>query len=251
MQISTIMKLHKKYWNLWLLSFCVVTILTSCEDEEFCRNGKGPIEVEDFNLETFNGVHLKTDARVYISQGDVQQVSVEAERTVFEELDLDVRNGILLIDLDRCFFDYDMEVFLTLTEPITELIISGSGDIMGEGELFAAEQLNLEISGSGEIRANLDAVNIDSRISGSGDMKLSGSAARHEVSITGSGDLRAYDLLARDYDIRISGSGRAEIFIEGGTLDATITGSGDIRYRGTPETVSTQVTGSGNIINVN
>ncbi len=245
------MKLYKKYWNLWLFSFWAVLIFTSCEDEEFCRNGKGPIEIEDFNLETFDGVHLKRDARVYISQGDIQRVSVEAERSVFEELDLNVRNGILLIDLDRCFFDHDIEVFITITELITELIISGSGNIMGEGALFAAEQLNLEISGSGIIRANLDAIDIDSRISGSGDMKLRGSAAKHEVSITGSGDLHTYDLLVRDYDIRISGAGGAEIFVDGGTLDATITGSGDIRYRGAPETISTQITGSGNMINVN
>ncbi len=236
---------------------CVVLILwmcfslMSCEDQEFCRNGKGPIEIETFQVDSFQGVHLKTNAKVYVSQGDIQEVTVEAERSVFEELDLDVRNDVLIIDLDRCFFDYDMEVFVTVTEPLSDLIISGSGDIHGEGQLVAAEEIYLDISGSGEIRAYLDAIDIFSRINGSGDIVLNGIAENHEVNISGSGDLHAYDLVVRNYDIRISGSGKADIYIEGGRLDARVTGSGDIRYKGNPEVINSQITGSGNIINVN
>ncbi|MEM6633778.1 MAG: head GIN domain-containing protein [Bacteroidota bacterium] len=225
--------------------------LTSCEDQEFCRNGRGPIEVQEFDLDSFQGIHLKRDARVFVSQGDEQRIQVEAQDNVFEELDLKVRNGILIIDLDRCFFDYEMDVFLTITEPLTDLILTGSGNIDGEGQLLAADRLNLEISGSGDIRVNLDAVDIDSRISGSGAMRLSGIAERHDIQISGSGDVRSFDLSTRDCDIRISGSGGAEVFVDGGFLDVSITGSGDVRYKGSPSDIDSSISGSGNLINAN
>ena len=245
--MKTIIPIRAVFW----IGLFVLMGLMSCEDQEFCRNGRGPIEVEEFDLSSFSGVHLKRDARVFVSQGDVQRVQVEAQNNVFEELDLKVRNGVLIIDLDRCFFDYEMDVFLTLTEPLTDLILTGSGSIEGEGQLLAADQLNLEISGSGDIRANLDAVEIESRISGSGDMRISGIAERQDIHLTGSGDVRSFDLSTRDCDIRISGSGGAEVFVEGGFLDVTISGSGDVRYKGNPGSVDSRISGSGNVINAN
>jgi len=226
------------------------TMLLGCEDEEFCRNGKGPVEIEEFVLPTFDGVQLRRSAAVFIQQGEEQRVQVEAERNVFEELDLEVRNGILIIDLDRCFFSRDIQVFLTLTEPLSELVITGSGNMISEGQLIAADNLYLEIKGSGDISLDLDAIDIKTLISGSGDIELSGVADSHEVQISGSGDLDAYDLTVQDYEVRISGSGKAEIFVNGGTLNANINGSGDILYGGTPETINSQITGSGNIIRI-
>ena len=245
--MKTIFSLRTNFW----MGLVALVSLMSCEDQEFCRNGRGPIEIEEFDLATFSGVHLKRDARVFVSQGDVQRIQVEAQNSVFEELDLRVRNGVLIIDLDRCFFDYEMDVFLTLTEPLTDLIVTGSGNIEGEGQLLAADQLNLEISGSGDIRANLDAVEIESRISGSGDLRISGIAERQDIHLSGSGDVRSFDLNTRDCDIRISGSGGAEVFVEGGFLEVTISGSGDVRYKGDPGSIDTRISGSGNVINAN
>ena len=248
------MKTHTPSF-LRMLFLCLGAIIflvqTGCDDGQFCKDARGPIEFEEFDLSTFRGVHVKRKARVFIEQGEEQRVRVEAQDNVFEELDLRVRNDILVIDLDRCFFDLDMDVFLTMTEPISDLIISGSGRIEGEGQLLAADRLSIDISGSGDIRANLDAEDIETQISGSGDLRLSGIARDHEISISGSGDLRAFDLDTRSTDIRISGSGNAEVFVDGGQLNVRISGSGDVRYKGSPETIDTSVSGSGNVINAN
>ena len=233
--------------------FGIVLMLfhVGCDDGQFCRDARGPIEFEEFDMPTFSGVHIKRKARVFIEQGEEQRVRVEAQDNVFRELDLKVRNDVLVIDLDRCFFDLDMDVFITMTEPVTDLIMTGSGRIEGEGQLLAADRLNIEITGSGDIRANLDADEIDTHITGSGDLRLSGMANTHEVSISGSGDLRAFELDTRSTDIRISGSGNAEVFVDGGQLDVRISGSGDVRYKGSPETIDSSVSGSGNVINAN
>lgn len=234
------------------LAFALLLGLTSCDDGEFCKDGKGSIHVSNVDVPAFSGAHLKVGANVFISQGEEQAVRIEAQRNVMEELDIAVVNGILVIDLDRCFFSYDMDVYITLAQPLTSLDISGSGDIIGDGQLLAAEDAFLGISGSGDMRLNVDAVHLESHISGSGNINVSGITDTHEILISGSGDVRAFDLQSTDTDVRISGSGRADVFIvDGGTLDVRISGSGDVRYLGNPEQINTQISGSGNLINAN
>lgn len=225
--------------------------LASCEDGEFCRDGKGPTEVKNLDLSVFSGIHVKTEANVFVRQGDVQAVRIEAQRNVLDELDVEVVNGILSVDTDDCFFDYDMDVYVTLTQPLSKLTVSGSSDILGEGTINCANATEFTISGSGSITMDIKATQLESIISGSGKLVLSGQAGVHEALISGSGDLKGFDLICKDYETRISGSGKADVYVDGGVLDAKISGSGNVRYKGNPKEIKTQISGSGSVINAN
>lgn len=228
----------------------LMLLTTSCVEDILCRNGNGPITEEEITVGSFTGIKVATNANVYLSRGTDQKVVVKVQESVLEDLNIDVLGDILVIDLQGCHYSYDLDVYVTVSEPLTDVIISGSGDVISETALPAAAELKLDLLGSGEMNLDLDAKAIETEISGSGSVNLEGLAETHKLVIAGSGKLRAFGLETADYEINISGSGFAEVFLNG-ALDASISGSGSIFYKGNPSSINTRVTGSGKIVDSN
>lgn len=174
-------------------------------------------------------------------------------------------------------------VYVTIKE-VRGLSVSGSGTMETRTKISAGD-LDLKVSGSGNLRAEIEANNVDSGVSGSGsltlrgkcnnlessiggsgdieadisvantfDMSISGSgklvatgkASKVKTSISGSGRVRALDLESDVCDVRISGSGSVEINVKS-ELNATISGSGSVNYKGNPNHVNANSSGSGKV----
>ena len=214
-----------------------------------CMDADGPITTIDLNLPNFSGINLAMEARVEITQGPEQTVTVEGKSDIFDELDLDVSSsGVWTIRTEDCVRDVDNLTFYITVPDLNELKVSGSGKIISTNT-FIGGDIELKISGSGEIDIALEADDIEVDISGSGKVFLEGIADELDLDITGSGDLRAFNLTAREGNIKISGSGDAEVRIED-RLDIRITGSGDVYYKGQP-LLDISITGSGEVIDAN
>lgn len=243
--------MSKMKW-LFFLSIALSLTVSSCffDDEGpfGCVNGEGPVVTEELNLADFDGVELSISADVIIRQGSEQSVTVEGKRNIIDELDRNVKNGIWDIDVDGCVRDNnDMRIFITLPE-ITSLKISGSGSIESENVLLV-DDINLRISGSGDMDLDMEANNVVAEISGSGEMILDGLANQLDFEVSGSGDLHAFGLETQSAIIDIRGSGDAEVFAVN-DLDVKISGSGDVTYRGNPS-LNVKINGSGKVVDGN
>ncbi|MGH1436124.1 MAG: head GIN domain-containing protein [Lewinella sp.] len=230
------------------LSGCFVDI--NDDDGLFgCMDADGPISTIDLNLPDFSGISLAMDARVEITQGPEQSVTVEGKSDIFDELDLDISSsGIWTIRTEDCVRDVDNLIFYITVPDLNEIKISGSGKIISTNT-FVVGDIELRISGSGEINMALEADDIEVDISGSGEVYLEGLADELSLDVTGSGDLEAFDIAVREGNIKISGSGDAEVRVED-RLDVRITGSGDVYYKGQP-LLDVSITGSGEVIDAN
>lgn len=213
-----------------------------------CIRGSGPSVVEVLNMNEFDGLSLRVSANVFITQGPVFEVRAEGQANVIRELELDVRNGFWEIEFDRCVRNEDdLRIYITMPV-ITELQISGSGDIFGEN-IFITDDIDLRVSGSGNMDLALEADDINATISGSGDIRLEGTADDLNIQVAGSGDVFAFDLAASSADVNIRGSGDVEVFLSS-ALDVRISGSGDVFYKGNP-LIDSRISGSGRIIDAN
>ncbi|MCI4671638.1 MAG: DUF2807 domain-containing protein [Bacteroidia bacterium] len=257
-----------------LSAFAITLFQTSCTTEGICRNGNGIVETDSLSLPAFSAIKLATSATVEVVQGNTQEVVFVGDQNVLEALDVRVESGDLIIDVDGCFFSYDLDVFITVpsTQPQRELTVSGSGEMVikdslildsdfrgivsgsGELELKAANAVNnasFTISGSGKMIMDYVATSTESVISGSGNLTLNGKSQDHKTRISGSGDVFSFGLFTVNTDITVSGSGDADIRVDGGTLDATISGSGDVRFKGTPASINSTISGSGTLEDAN
>lgn len=267
--------MKKSFFLLSIISALTISLFqTSCTTEGICRNGNGLVESDTLNLAPFTAIKLATDATVHVVQGSTQEVVVKGDQNVLDALDVRVESDGLILDVDGCFFNYDLDIFITVptTQPQRIITVSGSGELLvqdslllvpdfkasvsgsGELDLRAANVLStvdLSISGSGKMMMDYTSTYTETSISGSGSLKLTGSSQDHNCRISGSGDVFAYGLGTINTDITVSGSGDAEVTVDGGRLEATISGSGNVSYKGSPASINTSISGSGDLEDAN
>ena len=93
---------------------------------------------------------------------------------------------------------------------LNEIIMSSSGDVIGRG-LIKGDNLNLVVSGSGDLKLDVDYDTIRVLMSGSGDVTLMGQCKMIYADIHGSGDLEIQQLNAGESHINSTGSGEARV----------------------------------------
>lgn len=235
--------------KLILLALFPLFLFQSCQKYILCEKGEGAVVTQTLDMPPLEGLDLCIAADVNLTYGETQSVSVTAQQNVIDNLARDVRSGIWNIRFDQCMRKYN-GLTIDITLPILRKIeVSGSGDIRGTNLFEEQDDLELSISGSGNVDLAIDADQIDSRISGSGDVELEGSANLNFFKVSGSGNLSAYGLLAQESEVRISGSGNARVQVEN-RLDVNISGSGDVYYKGNPA-INVNISGSGDLHNTN
>ncbi len=226
-------------------------------------NGNGQVTSETRNLVSFNKVENDGTFNVYISNDSIFTARVEAESNLIPHIRTRVNGNTLEVDTrENLKSNSPMNVYIT-TPIIQGAYLNGSGtvtldsldtenlevDLSGSGNMtgtVASASLVTRISGSGNI--NLDAFtnSCTARISGSGDIKLIGESLSGDFSISGSGNIRSTNFVQNECIAKISGSGNMYLNIVD-YLDVTISGSGNVYYVGNPQ-VNIHITGSGSVI---
>ncbi len=223
----------------------LMTIPVSAQNWGGGIRGEGPKVTRELNIAKFDGFTLAIGGTIYVRQGSPQSVRIEAQENIIANLKTDVSGNTWKIGFEKNVRNHDgVKIWIT-TPTLTRAAVSGSGKIVGENRFTGLGDLELAISGSGDIEMDFDAQAVHSSISGSGDMELQGRAASHQVRISGSGDIKAYDLVTGISDIRISGSGDCQVNAND-DLSISTSGSGDVYYRGRPR-VKAKVSGSGKV----
>ena len=209
-------------------------------------------ETEERKLSAFTEISLRIPAKLYVRQGDVQKVTIDAKASVLKEIITEISDRALVIRFPaKNYFlrnpDFGSIVIYITVPEITGLNLSGSGDI-DAGNTLSSLIMDVNISGSGNINlSDLKAERVKAVISGSGNIILKGSkvAAEFTGTISGSGNIKAQQLEADEVKVTISGSGNCSIR-SNGHCSVRIAGSGSFFYSGNPDVDST-VAGSGRV----
>ncbi|MBN2480540.1 MAG: DUF2807 domain-containing protein [Bacteroidales bacterium] len=234
----------KKTNNLLLAGTFIICLIAFSCTSPVSLSGQTARTTRD--LPAFASVSLAISADVLISQGDRQQVEIEADENVIDIIETNVNGDDLVIKTEDFFWRNMGQVRIYITMPdIKALQVSGSGDITTQTPVNT-DDIRLNISGSGSIVIeDLKSGDVNATITGSGDVRITGNASANNLKavITGSGDFRAEDLAFENAVVNITGSGTARIRVLN-ELKTNITGSGDVYYRGDP-LIDARSTGSG------
>jgi hypothetical protein len=202
---------------------------------------------ETRKVDDFSYVSMGINADVFLKQGSITEVILEGDEETLENTETYVSGNTLKIRQENGSWwknSKKIKIYVTLKD-FTGVSVSGSGRVVNDG-MLKGENVELHVSGSGDIDLNLQASDTDISISGSGSISLEGRGKTAALSISGSGKLDAEDYVLETISIRISGSGGAYIYATK-EIDSRISGSGTIHYKGEPDKLSNHSSGSGRL----
>ncbi len=231
-------------------SFVVLVLMIlgstlNAQTKKVTANGK--IVTKTRSVETFDKIAVSGSFDVVLKKGKEGDISIEASENIIEIIETEVKKNVLKINFKKGFrITNAKKILITVSyKDISSVILSGSGSISSE-DTIDGDELNLVISGSGDMDFNVSTKNLKSVISGSADVKLKGSTGELKVVISGSGDIKASELKSERVNVVISGSGDADVYASK-EISGVVSGSGDVSYYGNPDSVNVKSNGSGSV----
>lgn len=223
-------------------------ILSACGFDGKRVEGNGTIGSQEKTVSGFNEVSAGGNYEIHISQGELKPIKIEGDQNLLEfveieqtgdEIKISTRDGYNLHSSDA------LKIFLTA--PVYKRIhVSGASNIIGDGKLDNDADIDISVSGAGDITMDVDAPAIESSVTGSGNINMKGETKDLKLKLSGAGEAHCYDLKAENTEINISGAGSADVFASV-KLDAKVSGAGNVSYKGNPKTVNQKVTGAGSV----
>jgi hypothetical protein len=233
--------------TLILIAFFASNLISSCIDFGKRVDGNGRIKTETRKPGEARRIKVSGDINVFIEQGS-PSVKIEADENVLQYILTETNDNWLEIrtrDHVNLHTSEPVKVYITTPE-ITDLKVTGSGNIESRSKFSTSHRTSFGITGSGDIIVDIDAPRVDSRITGSGNLHIQGETKDVEVHISGSGNYDGVNLKAENADVSIAGSGDAGLFAEN-RLKASVTGSGNVKFKGNAS-VESHVAGSGSVL---
>jgi hypothetical protein len=206
-------------------------------------------EVSPFNRVDFRGI-----GRLILSQGAKQSVAVTASETVISHVRTEVRDGVLVVSLRWWpgmllrFAEMKTLEVQVAAEELAGLKVSGAG-IVESREGLRVKEMEITLSGAGEIRLELEGRRIGTYLTGAGRIVLWGQAEEQVIHLTGAGSVQAERLISRNAQIQSSGAGECRVHATK-SLDVRLRGAGAVRYLGNPQ-IQSRVTGAGTLTSMN
>lgn len=210
-------------------------------------SGNGNVTTKTVTTQDYEGVKLVGSMDVHFVKGSEGNISVTTDDNLHEYIIIEVKGDNLIIKTEKNI-NLKTRKGILVTVPFQEISrvsLVGSGDIDTK-DVISSNDLDISITGSGDIDLDVKASSLDVDIVGSGDINLKGKTANLDVTISGSGDFEGESLSSENTKVTISGSGDANVNAKN-NLKARVSGSGDIQYSGNPSTSDKKVSGSGTI----
>jgi hypothetical protein len=209
--------------------------------------GNGNAGGEDRSVGNFTSVSSHGEYDVYLTQGAGYSVRVEADENLLQYIETVVKNDVLEISTrDGFSLKSRTQLKVHITAPsYSKVKTFGSGNIITENKLNNSTAIELQLSGSGDIKVDVNAPEVRAELRGSGNINVGGETRSFTGEIRGSGDIHAANLKAENVDVDIAGSGNADVYASV-KLNVDVKGSGDVKYRGGAQ-VSSDIAGSGSV----
>ncbi|MCR4613752.1 MAG: DUF2807 domain-containing protein [Bacteroidaceae bacterium] len=285
--------MKKTLFMLTLGAVALLTVPTSCQrmaqsiaesarEEMRGENGKQPRYLRDSEewgkviqqelaLEDFEKVRTTGLADVVFTQGEDFSVVAEGNEKVLPLYDFSVEEGTLVVATTKKDKLRNIPfIRLLVTAPtLTNIDIMGAGDVMMRQPVEFFNDLNIHISGAGDIEIDsllcdafsaeisgagdidvyrLKCLSADVRMSGVGDTDVKKISCQEDASfiVTGTGNLET-KVRCNNLTVEVTGDGEASIKCESEHVTATVGGTGSIDIEGTTHDIVVNKSGLGNI----
>jgi len=213
-----------------VFSGCVVVNHTDAN----AISGKGNPEKYTIAVGEYNGIKIEGLCEIQYYAAPSNTVTLEVQPNLREYFVVEVVNRELVISTTkRISYNSNKAPVLTVSTPaLNSLTITGACTFKTIDKI-KTDIFNLEISGAGEGKAELDVNSLKTNMSGAGSFELFGKVDNAEIKFSGAGELKAASLQIRDASVNFSGAGAIRINCSE-KLSIVARGAGIVEYSGSP-----------------
>jgi len=234
----------KKAITLIVAILCVTTI-----NAQNRIKGNGNVVTVERTTNDYDGISASGFYDVELIDGAEEKITLTGEDNILNYIETEVKGGTLVIkskDNKNLIPSQGKSVSIVIpVDEIDKIRLSGSGNFIGKKTL-KTNDLDLQVSGAKNIDLSIEATDISVATSGSCNIQLNGDCEELRIRSSGSSNVKAYELDVDEANLELSGSSDVELTVNE-SLVSRVSGSGNIRYRGNPEKVRNQISGSGMI----
>ena len=185
----------------------------------------------------FHGISVSSGIDLYLTQKNIQEVSVEADADDMENLVTEVEGGILKIYMkDKSWLNMDWDhttrkVYVSF-KTLDKLMASAGSDVTSQSVLNL-ERLDLDTSSGSDVKLELNANELSAESSSGSHISLKGKTNTLKVSASSGSNINADDFQAKTCDANVSSGSDIRVNVTG-QLDAHASSGGNIGYSGNP-----------------
>jgi len=214
----------------------------------FPVKGSGPSIEKVINISDFKAIDVSGGFDVILVQGSTESLTLTAQENLFEYITTRVENGTLKIYTHHNIWSTRPMKARISFKDIKGLKVSGGGDIYGETPINV-DALEVNVSGGGDIKSEINSEQLKCQITGGGDAEISGKISHFNVNISGGGDLKS-KVSAGEISCRMVGGGDLHLMndAQASKGDIEINGGGDLDMKMNTERLKCSVSGGGDAL---
>lgn len=199
------------------------------------KTGSGNVSGNNFEVAAFTGVNVGGAFNVVLIQADEYQVYVETDDNLFNEISVDVKDGVLHLSSKNIRKATKLEAIVSAPE---YHFIEASGAAKVEAEtVLSSEMLRIKASGASNVALEIVVDVLKTDLSGASRAKLWGKVATiHQANMSGASRLLAQDLETAETSVKASGASNANVFALH-KLSGSLSGASKVHYDHIPDEV--------------
>jgi len=209
------------------------------------KSGNGNVTKEIRKVSSFYGVKASAGINVYLFQGDEEKVVVETDENLQDCLIVEVDGNML-----KCYIDCSirnsskLNVYVNF-KTLNKIRASSGSDIYGE-TVITANDLDIDVSSSGDVKIKVDAKSVNCSASSGADAIIEGTADHFEGNASSGADIKAEGLVVKT--CKASASSGADIKITvNEKIEASASSGGDVTYKGSPRVEQIRESSGGDV----
>ncbi|MCT4628282.1 head GIN domain-containing protein [Winogradskyella sp.] len=193
----------------------------------------------------FESIKVSQGLDLYITQGNVVTLSVEADENLHDIIMTDVDNGVLTIyTTENIRKAASRKINLSISN-ISAIKATSGSDVFSTNTI-EVDDLELNTTSGADMKLDVKTKTLNAHSTSGSDIKLSGTTKTLIAEATSGSDIKASDLKAETSNVKATSG--ADISVNTSKeLTAKATSGGDIRYSGNPKSVNKSDSSSGSV----
>ena len=227
--------------------------------------GNGNVTEEVRKVKDFDKIEVSRGMNVYISQGEITKVVVNADENLMEYIETRYEGDRLIVTAKANIRQAKSKKVYVTTPNISEIKSTSGSNVYSETKIISknielaassgsnmtleikAENVDASASSGSNLKLQTDVENIETSASAGSNIRMKGSTNAFSGKVSSGANIKAEELISQSCEAQAGSGGNIWITVNK-ELSAKVSSGGNVFYYGEAETKNIEKSSGGNVI---